>query len=151
MSYGIKVAQERVSVVFLGLFFLDVFFFIFAFPAVAVVVPLLSQPNGRTSDPGAPLLPPAECEWLRVVLQPHRCQVGTHSATALCARVCVWACLNIPTSSGCRWCETDVHRRPKSEGGEWKGQSSFCPNDIGSLGRGGEDGAQMGASYPVVF
>lgn len=59
MSYGIKVAQERVSVVFLGCFFL---FFIFAFPAVAVVVPLLSQPNGRTSDPGAPLLPPAECE-----------------------------------------------------------------------------------------
>lgn len=31
--------------------------------------------NGRTSDAGAALLPSSECQWLRTVLQPHRCQV----------------------------------------------------------------------------
>lgn len=102
MSYGIKVAPAGVCFI---IFFCVCLRLCGGLRCCCRYCFLTTDRNGRPSDPSAALLPPSERERLRVVLQPHLRQVGTHTLLQprVCALLCVCVCVcDLSTAGGCR-------------------------------------------------
>lgn len=116
--------------------------------------------HGRTSAPSAPLLPPSECQWLRVVLQPHHCQVGAHNCLdSACERVRSFL---LPVDVSDVLCKWNVKGSKQTKGDRWKNTEllRICAKNVWSVCSASFDhrvprkccdvvAVQMGKSFPV--